>query len=97
MNKFQIGQAAWVVMADIGVIVDHYEPTDDGLIFYMSVPKTSYKCEGGKEIAKAVKQCLKALGVKFADCRYKIRDEHWTAEKAALAVIEAKKQVDYPE
>lgn len=97
MDKFRIGQAAWVTMADMGVIVDRYEQTDNGLIFYMSVPKTSYECEGGAAIAKATKRCLKTLGVKFADCRYKIRDEHWTAEKAALAVIEAKKQVDYPE
>ena len=97
MNIYQLGQAAWVTMADMGVIVEHYERTDDGLILYISVPKTSYECEVGAEIAKATKKCLKALGVKFADCRYKIRDEHWTAEKSALAVIEAKKFVDYPE
>lgn len=97
MDKFRIGQAAWIAMAEMGVIVDRYEQTDDGLIFYMSVPKTSYECEGGKEIARAVKRCLTQLGVKFADCRYKVRDEHWTAEKAALAVIEAKEIVGYSE
>lgn len=97
MNKDLIGKAAWITMAEMGVIVDRYGQTDNGLIFYMSVPKTSYECEGGKEIARAVKRCLTQLGVKFADCRYKIRDEHWTAEKAALAVIEAKKLVDYQE
>lgn len=95
MNKDLIGKAAWITMAATGVIVDRYEHTDNGLILYMSVPKTSYEFGSGEIIAKTTKRCLSKIGVKFADCRYKIRDEHWTKEKELVAEREAKQYVGY--
>ena len=99
MNNSLMAKGMLITFAELGVKIDKFDETDRGVILYMSVPKTSYEqaehgdAAVGGALATKVKKMLSMLGTKFADCRYKIRDEHLTKEMAEMAKIEAKKDM----
>lgn len=91
----------YVVWAEMGVQIDCFDDTEDGVIFLFSVPKTSYHYDAngkemsGKHLASREKHTLEAMGMRFADIRYRIRDEHWDEAKAEAAKRAAYKDLGY--
>lgn len=77
-----------VGFAEMGIIIDHSDETDDGVILLFTVPKSSYRIDAngiemsGKHLASRLKQTFEEMGMKFVDIRYGIRDEHWDEAKA---------------
>ena len=49
----------------------------------------------GKHLASRVKYTLEEMGMVFSDCRYGIRDECWTKDKAEFAKKMAYKDMGY--
>ena len=101
MNNNLIGQAMLITFAEMGVQIDRFDNTDEGIVLLFSVPKSSYRIGvndnemSGEHLAKRVKKLMKATGVVFADCRYKTRDEDWTKDKAEFAKKMAYKDMGY--
>lgn len=81
-----LAQALWLTLADTGVEVERYEPTDNGLIFYISVPSRTYEGISSADLARGAKTLLQRYGITFYDFRYRVRNEEWTFTKAAMAV-----------
>ena len=101
MNNNMIGQAMLITYAELGVQIDRFDNTDAGIVMLFSVPKNSYHKDAkdiemsGKHLASRVKRTLEEMGVVFADCRCRIRDELWTNAKAELAKRMAYKDMGY--
>ena len=91
MNNNMIGQAMLITYAELGVQIDRFDNTDAGIVLLFSVPKSSYHKGAndiemsGKHLASRVKRTLEEMGVVFADCRYKTRDEYWNEDMAKSA------------
>ena len=91
MNNNMISQAMLLTYAKLGVQIDKFDNTDKGIVLLFSVPKSSYHKGvnniemSGKHLAQRVKQTLTEMGVVFADCRYKTRNEHWDEQMAEAA------------
>lgn len=101
MNTNMIAKSMLIVFAEMGVQIDKFDNTDEGIILLFTVPKSSYR-KGANDVemadehlAKRVKKAFKGMGVVFADCRYRTRDEVWTEEKAKLAKRAAYKDLGY--
>jgi hypothetical protein len=101
MNANMVGQAMLITYAGLGVQIDRFDNTDAGIILLFTVPKGSYHKDAnniemsGKHLASRVKQTLQEMGVFFADCRCKIRDEYWSEDKAKFAKKMAYKDIGY--
>jgi len=101
MNNNMIGQAMLITYAEMGVQIDNFDNTDTGIVFLFTVPKHSYHKDAkdiemsGKHLASRVKHTLEKMGVIFADCRYGIRDEYWTKDKAEIAKKKAYNAMGY--
>lgn len=100
MNNM-IGQAILISYAGYGIQIHKFDNTDEGIILLFSVPKSSYHkgANGiemsGKYLAQRVKRTLEEMGLVFADCRYKTRDEHWNEDMAKIASEMAYKDMGY--
>jgi len=96
-----MGQAMLIAYAELGVQIDRFDNTDTGIILLFTVPKGSYHRGAdniemsGKHLASRVKRTLEEMGVVFADCRCKIRDEYWSEDMAKLAKKMAYKDIGY--
>ena len=96
-----IGQAMLATYAKMGIQIDRFDNTDIGIVLYFSVPLRSYhKDANGIEmsdshLAKRIKETLKEMGMVFATCKYKVRNECWTKEKAEAAERMAYKDMGY--
>ena len=96
-----IGQAILATYAEMGVQIDKFDNTDAGIVLYFSVPISSYRinAEGAEMsdtvLAKRIKETLQEMGVVFATCKYKVRNEYWTKEKAETARRMAYKNMGY--
>ena len=101
MNNNMLGQAMLITYAEMGVKIDMFDNTDNGIILLFTVPKNSYDKDvnniemSGKHLASRVKHTLEEMGVFFADCRYGIRDEYWTKDNADAAKKIAYKDMGY--
>lgn len=101
MNNNMIGQAMLITYAELGVKIDKLDNTDTGIVLLFSVPKSSYHKGAddiemsGKHLAQRVKRTLEGMGMVFADCRYKTRNEHWNEDMANLARKMAYKNMGY--
>jgi hypothetical protein len=101
MKDKLMGQAMLITYAEMDVVIDKFDDVDEGVILLFTVPKTSYQVDAneremaGKHLASRVKQTLESMGMIFADCRYAIRDEHWTKDKATAARRMAYKDMGY--
>ena len=101
MNNNMMGQAMLITYAELGVQIDKFDNTDAGIILLFSVPKNSYHKGvndiemSGKYLAQRVKRTLEEMGIVFADCRYKTRDEYWNEDMAKLARKMAYKDMGY--
>lgn len=101
MNNGMMGKAMLITWASLGVQVDRFDDTDDGVIFLFTVPQSSYErgADGeemsGKHLASRVKTTLEKMGMKFADIRYGIRDEYWDKTKAENAQKAVYKDLGY--
>lgn len=100
MNN-QLGEAMLATYAELGVQIDRFDNTDAGVILYFSVPFSSWHLNterqemAGPVLAKRVKETLQGMGVVFATCKYKIRNEHWTEDKSKEARRIAYKDMGY--
>ena len=96
-----LGKAMFIALYQMGVQVDHFEDTDDGIIFLFSVPKTSYEHDAngkemsGKHLASVIKLKYEVMGMRFADIRYGVRNEHWDKTKAEAAKKTAYRELGY--
>ena len=96
-----IGQAMLITYAELGVQIDRFDNTDMGIVLLFTVPKNSYHKGAdniemsGKYLASRIKRTLEEMGVVFADCRCKIRDEYWSEDMAKLAKRTAYKNMGY--
>lgn len=101
MNNNMIGKAMLITLAEMGVKIDRFDNTDEGIVLLFTVPKSShYKGANdiemaGKHLAKRVKDAFESMGVVFTDCRYRIRDEVWTKDTAEFAMKMAYKNMGY--
>lgn len=101
MDNNTLGKAMLITYAQMGVKIDRFEDTDDGIIFLFTVPKTSWEFDAngkemsGKHLASRVKETLEEMGMVFADIRYGIRNERWDKTKADAAKNEALKDMGY--
>lgn len=101
MNSNIMGQSMLITYAGFGVQIDRFDDTDTGIIFLFSVPKNSYRKNAdniemsGRHLALRVKQTLEDMGVVFADCRYKVRDEYWNEDMEKSAMKTACKDMGY--
>ena len=101
MNNNMIGQAMLITYAELGVQIDRFDNTDTGIVLLFSVPKSSYHKDAnniemsGKHLAQRVKHTLVEMGIVFADCRYKTRDEYWSEDMAKFAKRMAYKDMGY--
>lgn len=101
MNNNMMGQAMLIAYAELGVQIDKFDNTDAGIVLLFSVPKSSYHKGAnyiemsGKYLASRVKTTLEEMGVVFADCRCKIRDEYWNEDMAKSARKMAYKDMGY--
>ena len=100
MNDY-LGTAMLASYANMGVQIDKFDNTDEGIILYFSVPRRSYHRNANdiemsdNFLAARVKRTLEDMGVVFATCKYKTRDEEWTKEKAKAAEHMAYKNIGY--
>lgn len=96
-----MGTAMYLTIMEEGVQIDRFDNTDNGIVFLFTVPKSSYQHDAhgkemsGKHLASRVKHMYEDMGVKFADIRYGIRDEHWNELKAAAAKQAAYSHLGY--
>ena len=96
-----MSQAILATYARYGIQIDKVDNTDAGIIMLFSVPKNSYHKGkddvemAGKHLAKRIKHTLEEMGVVFADCRFKTRDEFWSKDKADYAEKMAYKDMGY--
>ena len=80
-----------ITYAEMGIVVDDFDNTDEGVILLFTVPNSSYHIDAnniemsGKHLASRVKKTLEEMGVVFKDIRYSIRNEHWDEMKAKEA------------
>ena len=101
MNNGMLGKAMLITYAEMGVQIDQFDNTDEGIILLFTVPKNSYQKGlndiemSGKHLASRVKYTLEEMGMVFSDCRYGIRDEYWTKDKAEFAKKMAYKDMGY--
>ena len=101
MNNNMMGQAMLITYAELGVQIDKFDNTDAGIVLLFSVPKSSYHKDAndiemsGKHLAKRVRKTLEEMGMVFADCRCKIRDEYWNEDMAKSARKMAYKDMGY--
>lgn len=101
MRNNIIGQVMLITYAEFGVQIVKFDNTDAGIILLFSVPKNSYHKNAnniemsGKHLASRVKRTLEEMGVVFADCRYKTRDEYWTEDMAKNARKKVYKDLGY--
>ena len=101
MNNNMLGQAMLITYAEMGVQIAKINNTDAGIILLFTVPKNSYHKDAngiemsGKHLASRVKHTLEEMGVVFADCRCKIRDEYWSEDKAKIAKEMTYKNMGY--
>lgn len=101
MNNNIVGQAMSITYAELGVQIDKFDNTDVGIILLFSVPKNSYHKDANNiemsrnHLASKVKRTLEEMGMVFADCRYKIRDEYWNEDMAKIARKMAYKDMGY--
>lgn len=81
--------------AEKGIIIHSIENDKNRKVIRITVPSSSdlgdENC--GEEAAKAVKSAFK--GTPLASCKvyYKVRDEHWTADKKDEALANLKEHV----
>lgn len=100
MNKAMFA-GIYIGFMKSGLQIERLENRDDGVVFLYSVPKSADEWDvhgkqmSGKHLASRIKYMLEDFGVKFADCRYRIRDEHWDKAKAAAAEKAAYKDMGY--
>lgn len=101
MNNNMLGQAMLITFAELGVRIDKLDNTDKGIVLLFTVPKNSYHKNvdniemSGKNLASIMKHKLEGMGIVFADCRCKIRDEYWDEEKSKFARRMAYKDMGY--
>ena len=101
MNNNMMGQAMLITYAEMGVQIDKFGNTDAGIVLLFSVPKNSYHKGvnntemSGKHLASRVKRTLEDMGIVFADCRCKIRDEYWNEDMAKFAKKMTYKDMGY--
>ena len=101
MNNNMFGQAMLITYAEMGVQIVKFDNTDAGIVLLFTVPKNSYHKNAnniemsGKHLASRVKNTLEAMGMVFADCKYKTRDEYWNEDKAKSARKLAYKNMGY--
>ena len=101
MSDSMIGKAMLITYAGYGVQIDKFDDTDAGVILLFSVPKNSYRKNvdniemSDRHLATRVKQTLEDMGVVFADCRYKVRDEYWNEDMEKSAMKTAYKDMGY--
>lgn len=101
MNNNMMGRSMLITYAELGVQIDKFDNTDAGIILLFSVPKSSYHKGAndiemsGKYLAQRVKRTLEEMGIVFADCKYKTRDEYWNEDMAKLARKMAYKDMGY--
>lgn len=84
-NTDVFGKALLIAWAGYGIVIEYTDPDDsNGIRCLISVPKSSTHLDvngkemSGKHLASRFKYTLEETGVKFSDCRYRIREEHWT-------------------
>lgn len=100
MNDY-LGTTMLATYAELGVQIDRFDNTDKGVVLYFSVPFSSWQLNAerqemaGPVLAKRVKETLQEMGIVFATCKYKIRNEHWTKDKAKEARQIAYKNMGY--
>ena len=100
MNDY-LGTAMLATYAELGVQIDRFDNTDKGVVLYFYVPFSSWHLNAerqemaGPVLAKRVKETLQEMGIVFATCKYKIRNEHWTKDKAKEARQIAYKNMGY--
>lgn len=101
MNNDTFTKVILVTLAEMGVQIDKFDNTDEGIVLLFTIPKNSYRKGAndnemsGRHLAKRVKQTFEGMGVVFADCRFRIREEDWTEDKAEIARKAAYKDMGY--
>lgn len=85
-NNNVLSKAILITFAGFGIEIEDAEPVagSEAILCYFSVPKSSTHLDAngkemsGKHLASRFKHTLEEMGIEFADCQYRIRDEHWT-------------------
>lgn len=101
MNNDMLGKAMLITYAELGIKIDKFENTDDGIVLLFTVPKTSWEHDAkgvqmaSKHLASRVKQTLEEMGMVFADIRYHVRDEHWDKSKGEAAKQQSYSDIGY--
>ena len=101
MNNNMLAQAMLITYAEMGIQIIRFDNTDAGIVLLFTVPNKSYHKDAnniemsGKHLASRVKHTLEAMGIVFANCKYKTRDEYWSEEKAKSAKKFAYKDMGY--
>lgn len=84
-------KALFVIWMGLGVQIERAERFNNGTLCHFSVPQSSFargaqgKEMAGKHLASRFKSTLETMGLKFTDCQYRIREEHWTEEDGKCA------------
>ena len=100
-NAFSTGMLA--AFAEMGIKIDYFDNTDNGVILYFTVPSSSYNIDAkglemsGKHLASIVKHKFEGIGIKFTDIKYAIRNEYWDELKAQEAKQIALNNLGYKE
>ena len=101
MSNDMMGQAMLITYAGYGVQIDKFDNTDAGIVLLFSVPRNSYRKDvdniemSDRHLATRVKQTLEDMGVVFADCKYKVRNEYWNEDMEKSAMKTAYKDMGY--
>ena len=101
MNNNMMSKVMLITYAELGVQITKFDNTDTGIVLYFTVPKGSYHKNAnniemsGKHLASRVKHTLEEMGMIFAICKYKVRDEYWNEDMASLARKMAYKDMGY--
>jgi len=96
-----IAKGMYITWCEMGVVVDKFEDTDDGIIMLFTVPRSaphldaSGKEMSGKHLASRIKETCEEMGLVFKDIRYAIRDEYWSEDKCKAARVRAKQDLGY--
>ena len=94
-----ISKAMLIVWSGLGLVIDNIDETQESLIIYISVPKSSFHTHAsgqemsGDFLAKRFKTSMTELGVKRLTVKYKIRPEHWTKEMKEAAELKTEKML----
>ena len=99
MDNSMLSKAMLITWAGLGIEIDRLDDSPDGIICYISVPRSTTHLNAyseqmaGQHLAKRFKQALTEMGIKFSVCKFKVREEDWDDNKKYIAEEAVKKQL----